>query len=1062
MGKIQYKKGKEPLAKPMQNVEQSDNKPVETITPVEKNVDISMQKDPNLPQIEQSELVEACQNIFDSMVTRDYLHDLSSCSIVPLQPAQYSQMRWYKIDKIIIEKDVFFTDKLSMLYMSLHNVARNVILVLNKQTNENIELYLGARDFLGQSRVSGETLEAGLNGYFPGIEFKKTDFPQLSFDSPSISSVSAIASLRDDKKEDFVQGIERLINATSSIPKFRAYFIADSVSNEEVGDMIGAFNNLYTSLSPAESLQMTFSESETKGVSKSFTKNFSESIGESISRTVTHTDGYSNTQTESESESIGVSENYSRNILVSILNGIIGGKTGSGKSKNNSKSHSQAIGKNFSNSEANQKGSNKNTTKGTSEQDGTNKSETIGASKQITFKNRFAKYYLDILDKQLERLQNGRPFGLWSVATYFVANDPTSVQQLSNIYRGAIIGEESGLETCAINTWTDKEVVGQLIQYLSNNLHPRFDFKSLNVSAGSVVNSKELAIHLSLPQSSVPGVVVEERATFARNIYSRKQNDGEIALGNIIHLGKESETPVKLSLQELTKHAFVTGSTGSGKSNTMYLILKQLHEKGIKFMVIEPAKGEYKHEFGCLNDVTVYSNTQKVGHILRINPFVFPYERIDVLEHIDRLVEIFNACWPMYAAMPAVLKHSIITAYEKCGWNVDVSEHFLSTPVYPKIEDVVVCLKDYLDSSDYSAETKGDYKGALQVRLQDLCDGMFGKMLNSESIPDAQLFNQNSIIDLSRIGSTETKSLIMGFLVMKLNEFRMSEGGMNQKLKHVTVLEEAHNLLKKTSSIQSQESSNLAGKSVEMISNSIAEMRTYGEAFIIVDQSPSMLDTAAIRNTNTKIVLALPDFEDRKAAGASMGLTDEQIEEISKQNQGEAIIYQNVWEEPIQCKISLYERYDHSFIYNEQTSCSKEATRKYDLETVRFLLYPYIKKDFDIDYITKTIENDAMPTSIKYSLLKLINEYRNNRELSLWKDFNFVELAQVVKSYLNLDKEYNNLTQQFSSMKQVRVKLDLILAQHLSKKLSRAELYYIEMCYVRNNALYEEWRLTFN
>ena len=53
---------------------------------------------------------------------------------------------------------------------------------------------------------------------------------------------------------------------------------------------------------------------------------------------------------------------------------------------------------------------------------------------------------------------------------------------------------------------------------------------------------------------------------------------------------------------------------------------------------------------------------------------------------------------------------------------------------------------------------------------------------------------------------------------------------MNNPLKHVTVLEEAHNLLKRTSTEQSSESANLLGKSVEMLTNAIAEMRTYGKA----------------------------------------------------------------------------------------------------------------------------------------------------------------------------------------------------------------------------------------
>lgn len=1012
--------------------------------------------------IDKVELVNACSQAFDSMVTRNFLHSLSECTVKPLgSTSHYSKVRWYRIDKIVMEKDVFFADKLSMLYMSLHKTAKNVILVLNKQNNGDVELYLGARDISGSSRVSGKILEAGLEGYFPGIRFEQSSIDELQFTNPAVSSVSAIASLRDDKKEDFVQGIERLINATSSIPRFRAYFVADSVGDTEVNGMITAFNNLYSTISPAETLQMTFNESETKGISEAFTQNFSESIGESISQTVTHTDGFSENSTESQTDSEGSSNNNSRNIVKSIWHGLFGGKTGSGSNHSSSSTLSNAIGKNFSDSEANQKSTNKNTTKGEAKNSGKNESTTQGISKQITYKNRTVKFYLDILDKQLERLQNGRPFGLWSVATYFVANDPTTAQQLSNIYRGSIIGEESGLQTCAINTWTDKGNVSEINRYLENSLHPRFDFNSLDVSAGSVVNSKELAIHLSLPQSSVPGIIVQERASFARNVFSTKKKANEIHLGNIVHLGQKSTTPVNLNIDELTKHLFVTGSTGSGKSNTMYLILKQLKEKGNTFMVIEPAKGEYKHVFGCLNDVTVYSHTNKMGKLLQINPFVFPYQHIDVLEHIKRIVGIFNACWSLYAAMPSILEHSIITAYEKCGWDVEASEHKLDEPIFPNVDDVVICVKDYIDRSDYSADTKGDYKAAIEKRLQDLCEGMFDKMFNRGSIPDEELFNKNTIIDLSRTGSSETNALIMGFLVIKLNEFRMSEGGMNKSLRHVTVLEEAHNLLRKVPTSQSMETANVAGKSVEMITNSIAEMRTYGESFIIVDQSPSMLDSAAIRNTNTKIILSLPDTEDRKVAGGSMSLNDEQVDEIARQNQGEAIVYQSHWEAPVQCKVDLFEDYEKDFIYNQTTPFIKKADRVYRIEVIEFLLHPYLNKEFNIDMVAKLVSEASMPTAIRFSLMELVEEYKNCHSLKIWNDYNFAELAIILRQYLNLDNEYNNITVQYTNMKQVRTKMDVILKERFNQDLNRAFLYYVEMCYVRNNALYEEWRRTF-
>ena len=133
-----------------------------------------------------------------------------------------------------------------------------------------------------------------------------------------------------------------------------------------------------------------------------------------------------------------------------------------------------------------------------------------------------------------------------------------------------------------------------------------------------------------------------------------------------------------------------------------------------------------------------------------------------------------------------------------------------------------------------------------------MTNGISGQIFcDSYDIPDEVMFDRNTIVDLSRVGSSETKSLIMGILVLKLSEYRMANANQtNSGLRHITVLEEAHNLLKRTT--PGVAGSNVVGKSVEMICISIAEMRTYGEGFIIVDQSPTAVDIAAIKNTNTK------------------------------------------------------------------------------------------------------------------------------------------------------------------------------------------------------------------
>ena len=880
-------------------------------------------------------------DLFDKVVTNSYLKALQECEIVPFKGQKLANIRWYRITKIVMEKDVFFADKLSMLYVALHDRAKNIVLAL-KKNNGKINLYLGSRDYHEDKPYkSSKILEAGLRGYLPGVKFKadKKGLPKIENKEKDtyISGVSVLASLRDDKKENFVQGLEKLINASEAIPSFTAYFIAENVSDSEATSMIQSFNELQTYLSPMCEVQSTFSETHTEGISESLTKSFSETITKNISKTVTHSEGWN----ESHTDSTGHSTGDSLNISAIVVSG--------GDNENWQEGHADQLGKNGSDANATQKGKAYGQQRGRQKQEGKNRSDTKGTSVQISQKNSQVKRYVELIDRQVERLQNGIPFGLWSVATYFVAPTETSVVELANIYKGCVVGEDSNLSVGAINCWKDHNKVEDVLNYLNNQIHPVFDFDGVHVTPGTIVTSEELAIHLSLPQSSVPGILVREEQSFGRNVPEGLSVDNSIGIGKILHLGEESEdNEVRLGIASLNKHVFITGTTGSGKSNTLYQLISGIHDKGVKFLIIEPAKGEYKQVFGKRDDmsVTVFGSNPKKTHLLHINPFEFP-EKIDVYQHIDALVEVFNACWPMYAAMPQVLSHSIIEAYKSCGWDMEYSLN--PNKKFPSVEDVLECLKDYINKSEYSSDTKGDYKGSLETRLQSLCEGTVGRIFKGKSIPDEELFNSNVIIDLSEVNKAETNSLIMGLLVLKLNEFRSSEKeGMNRDLHHVTVLEEAHNLLKRTSTNQIAESSNVAGMAVEKIANSMAEMRTYGEGFIIADQSPSMLDLATIRNTNTKIIMALPEKDDRETAGKSIGLDDKHIEEISKLKTGEAIVYQSGWEEAVKAKIEEYKTPKQPWTYKPEEPmrvCDNGAINK----ICSLLISSYTSVDSDFD-----------------------------------------------------------------------------------------------------------------
>ena len=1010
---------------------------------------------------------------FDTVITKSYLSELTSYDVVPCTNGQIPNMRWIKVNEIVYEKDEFFVDKMSMLYNALHSSARNICFLLRrgycKDNKSAVEVFMGTTDISGVNNVSGDMLQRGLKGLFPGVsaEISGDVIQELkgSLDKTfAISCVSGVASLReDDKKERFVQGLEKLLDSTSGL-KFTVCFVAEQVADSECSSILSNYENLYSAISPMAEMQLSFSQSETSGVSETNSKNFTETVGNSLSKTITKGTAYSKSHTENSGKGNFKNVGVGVHLCPVGLQGGIGTNEFEGKADTEGRTDSNAL--------STQEAITRALAVAVLQGKGSHRDNQESRSHQITFQNRRVKHYQDLLDKEIDRLQNALPYGLWSMGTYFIAEDDTTATALAGLYKGCIVGDESNSQVFTVNNWSKHDDKTKVIaQHLLACQHPRFVLPSkIEVSSGSLVSSKELAIHMSFPQTSVPGILVREEIPFGREVKSNTELDetNSINIGNILHLGEVSNLPVRLSLDELSKHMFVTGSTGSGKSNTMYLILSQLKQRGVKFMIVEPAKGEYKHIFGNDEDVTVYSNSPKCGKLLQINPFAFPYKSVDLLEHVDRLVGIFNACWPMYAAMPSVLKKSIVLAYEKCGWNLLLSENKYkkaNEPVYPTIEDVLYCLKDYINNSEYSNETKGDYKGALETRLSDLNTGLLGLIFSGEPIPDNELFNQNSIIDLSRIGSAETKALIMGFMVMKLNEFRMSEGSMNRKLNHVTILEEAHNLLKKTSTEQSQESANLTGKSVEMISNSIAEMRTYGEGFIIVDQSPSLLDTSAIRNTNTKIVMALPEGSDRTTAGKSMALSEDQTEQIAKQHVGEAIVYQNSWEEAVQCKIHEY-RYKDCNRYTKQYSMPTVAQRVARVEVLNFLLHNLVNKPIDFQQVDKFIENDVIPSSLRIRLLEILREYKTQKTVSLWEKRNFHKLMTIVSDYLNIDTEVTKIKKLILSVKDIpkyRYLFDDLLRNTIQGSIDSPTIFYIEQSYSKTmrQEFYEKWRETF-
>lgn len=787
-------------------------------------------------------------------------------------------IRYLNITKWVTDKKENSLEKLVNVYEVLSNEDCNIALVFHK-TIFSTEVYLAVtntRNEMSNIDVNSyiNRIQGAIKGNFPGSEWKDDIgvgvIPYL--DTDCNYSVASTTNIPTEKSEKFMsQTIEKLLDGITPNTDEEEYtIILLATPVKDISERKMRLCKMYSDLAPYSTWSTNYTFTDTESMSSSATVGLSGGIGTIPKGMEKLVPGFN----------FGM--NFARQSSVTA---------------------------------------------------------TIGKNEGITknFTNYNVKYTLEKLEKQMQRLEQSTALGMWDFAAYVLSEDMNVANNVAHSYLALTQGEESHMSESAIHLWRgdmgdSSEDAKEICDYLKEFRHPLF---GLNpniierdpdylvypeiVTLTTSLTGKELAYSLNFPSKSVIGLPVIQCAEFGRNVitYNLTNEQSEsIQLGKIFHMNQVEKTELNLDLNSLASHTFITGSTGVGKSNTVYQILNEARKHDTHFLVVEPAKGEYKYVFGNRPDVKVFGTNPKQMPLLKLNPFSFPQD-VHVLEHIDRLVEIFNVCWPMYAAMPAVLKNAIEDSYVDCGWDLVTSQNKYDNQYYPSFKDICRNIKAIINSSEYDNENKGAYKGSLLTRLQSLTNGIYGLMFSNDELSNEELFDSNVIVDLSRIGSMETKSLLMGMLVLKLQEYRMSSFTMtNQNLKHITVLEEAHHLLKRTSMEQTGESANLLGKSVEMIANAIAEMRTYGEGFIVADQAPGLLDMSTIRNTNTKIIMRLPDKSDRELVGFSANLNEDQITELSKLPRGVAAVYQNEWIQPVLCKVNKANVVEEDYIYD--------------------------------------------------------------------------------------------------------------------------------------------------
>lgn len=832
------------------------------------------------------------QTLLEQLLEREYLNDTGERTFYLEPKKKRKPIHWMQITRLPVhpnENESY--DLLSRwqgVLSSLHAWGYRLIFLLLRHEGKT-KLFLGTtstkQEISAEDAV--EQLREAAFGSMPGMGTRILDTKKDVWDAihgplstmEAIGAVTGIPSFRDSEQKGILQTLDQLAFGIRDVKgqekNYAMLVIADPINDEEISDIISRHRRLSSQIHSAVKLTggQTLGRAESKDV------NAGIKTGVSILSAVGG----------------GILGSFLGNPMGGAKAGaILGGAIGGSLTKQVSVSGS--------------------------------------ASTSREYLDKFAEYAEMATNHHVDRLNQGRNYGFWNTGIYVLGNMPTDVVTVTGMLRSIYSGEETYYEPIRIHLFNPKSNALRIVRGRFE-LIPMVDpavvkQNGFNYSKEqwhifgknyqyltTPVNTKELALVTSLPRRDVPGLrFVKTAVRFANN--PAELDADKITLGKIVDTGIVQSTTYDIDPNSLVRHALVAGSTGSGKSTTCKQILTEVLKRNIPIMVIEPAKDDYvrwaiemnkslprEKQFRIyMPGVDEFEGT-KIER-LKLNPFepaAMKGTKVDVMQHCETFVTLLNACLPADEVIPILIEETVyktVLDYTEKR-NVDIE----SGPVeqlkaYPNIEMMIENANSIMERKTYENKTKNNLSEILRTRFKYLCRGTRGKILNVfESVDYDDLFSGNVIINLSRLSGTKDKSLIMSMLMQTMYEYRISrylndevyrKDAQENKLKHLALIEEAHNVLLKPEGLSIN--GNPQRAAADLFGNMLSEVRGYGQGFIVVDQVPTRLIDDAIKNTNYKIVHRLTAPDDQEVMASCMAFRDDQKYIIPALEKGHAII----------------------------------------------------------------------------------------------------------------------------------------------------------------------------
>ncbi|MEV1198918.1 ATP-binding protein, partial [Microbispora rosea] len=520
-------------------------------------------------------------------------------------------------------------------------------------------------------------------------------------------------------------------------------------------------------------------------------------------------------------------------------------------------------------------------------------------------------------ERRMQELDAFREAGLWNVRVLAGAAGPDELRQIAPVLVGSVEMSHhpyrlrSAMSLPALTGDGTCESVYGFGEALAVNLQDSAD----GAAAPFAATAGALAALAGLPRREVPGVRVLDAGFFDVTSEAEVEGSAEtVDLGAIVDGQDRAVGTFRVPLATLNRHAFVTGATGSGKSQTVRHLLEQLTKAGIPWLAIEPAKSEYAAMAGRvehLAPLTVINPSAPDNVPISVNPLA-PEPGYPVQAHIDMVRALFMAAFDAEEPFPQIMSLALQRVYEANGWDVVTGGGIPGAavqPAVPTLEQLQQHALEVIQEIGYGNEVQADVEGFISLRLRSLRVGSAGRFFEGGHPADiGGLLQRNVVLAIEDVANDEDKAFLMGTLIIRIVEhLRMrarseprGEDGAGG-LRHVIVIEEAHRLLRDRGS---QRASTHA---VELLAGMLAEIRAYGEGIIVAEQIPTKLVSDVVKNTALKVVHRLPAEDDRALVGAAMNLSEDQSRQVVSLQPGFAAVFADGMDRPLRVQVPLGE-----------------------------------------------------------------------------------------------------------------------------------------------------------